>query len=251
MGKVLFRKNRINESNIGKWYIVTLISKDDLKRELSIHPNNNTVIATKILIFATDEESAIELAATQASYDNDFNHWSDEFILHSIKVSNRDDYEYGKKKPIYCDVYVSKSIKDQLDDDNDDSKYDRYGLEKIDSYDLSAYDDYDGDDYYGYNESFKSRSNARKHKMNETSLGLRIFKNEKEVYDHMSLELDLIIKRIERLYEWLPRHMLKTHAKDVAGILANIVEDTHFRLGDVQVYLDDLKRDPKDRHLCH
>ena len=67
----------------------------------------------------------------------------------------------------------------------------------------------------------------------------------------MSLELDLIIKRIERLYEWLPRHMLKTHAKDVADILANIVEDTHFRLGDVQVYLDDLKRDPKDRHLCH
>ena len=243
-----YRNNRmLRESNGGNWYIITLINKDDLRN--SINSNKEYVNATKQLIYAGDEESAIELAATQASYDNEFDHWSDEFILHSIKKSSRDDYEYGKKKTIYTDVYISKSIMDQIDDDNNDSEYDEYGLEKIDSYDIPNVDD-DYEVYYGYNENFNNTP-LLKNLLNETSLGLRIFKNEKEVYDHMSLELDLIMKRIERLYEWLPRHMLKTHAKDVAGILANIVEDTHFRLGDVQVYLDDLKRDPKDRHLCH
>ena len=247
MRKFYRNNGMLRESNGGNWYIITLINKDDLRN--SINSNKKYVNATKQLIYASDEESAIELAATQASYDNEFDHWSDEFILHSIKKSSRDDYEYGKKRTIYTDVYISKSIMDQIDDDNDDSEYDEYGLEKIDSYDIPNVDD-DYEVYYGYNENFNNTP-LLKNLLNETSLGLRIFKNEKEVYDHMSLELDLIIKRIERLYEWLPRHMLKTHAKDVAGILANIVEDTHFRLGDVQVYLNDLKRDPKDRHLCH
>ena len=163
-----YRNNRmLRESNGGNWYIITLINKDDLRN--SINSNKKYVNATKQLIYADDEESAIELAATQASYDNEFDHWSDEFILHSIKRSSRDDYEYGKKRTLYTDVYISKSIMDQIDDDNDDSEYDEYGLEKIDSYSIPN-TDYDEDVYYGYNENFNT-SSMLKHTLNETSYG--------------------------------------------------------------------------------
>ena len=221
-----FKRTNINENANPKiWFDVTIIKKDDLA--YAIDNDDDVVYATKAIVCAKNEDEAIDRALRMSTGHSSL-YWENDYILHSITYigkHNHPEKEY--------DTYVDIPIED-VNYNPDDINY---------------YQERENDIYYDYNESVKAHSKT--HKMNETSLGLRVFKNEKEVYDHMSLELDLIIKRIERLYEWLPRHVLKTRAKDVADILANIVEDTHFRLGDVQVYLDDLKRDPKDRHLCH
>lgn len=223
-----FKRTNTHENVKPKiWFDVTIIKKDDLA--YAIDNDDDVVYATKAIVCAKNEDDAID-RALQMSTGHSSRYWESDYILHRITYigkHNHPEKEY--------DTYVDVPIEDV-----------NYNPD-----DLNYYQERENDIYYDYNESVKVHSKTHKSKMNETSLGLRVFKNEKEVYDHISLELDLIIKRIERLYEWLPRHMLKTHAKDVAGILANIVEDTHFKLGDVQVYLDDLKRDPKDRHLCH
>lgn len=155
------RNYRLNESDKGKWFIVKLIDKDDLRRALS--GNNNYVIASNCLVYADDEDSAIELAATQVSNDNEFDYWEDAFILYSIKFPKKEDYDHGRKKIFYDEVYISKRIKDQLDDDDSDNndEFDELGLRKIDTYDLPRRD-YDDDVYYGYDESYSGSSTPKK-----------------------------------------------------------------------------------------
>ena len=229
----------LRESNGGNWYIITLINKDDLRN--SINSNKKYVNATKQLIYAGDEESAIELAATQASYDNEFDHWSDEFILHSIKKSSRDDYEYGKKKTIYTDVYISKSIMDQIDDDNNDSEYDEYGLEKIDSYDIPNVDD-DYEVYYGYNENFNNTP-LLKNLLNETSISTpraRYRSNGSLAFYKNSNRKDII--EMSEFAFAIARTVIKNskHSHEYAELLEDILHDETFAIAMHGAVLPDL-----------
>ena len=96
---------------------------------------------------------------------------------------------------------------------------------------MSAYDDYDGDDYYGYNESFKSRSNARKHKMNETSYApqrQRYASNGDLAFYKNSNKRDII--EMSEFAFAIARTIIKRseHSSEYAELLEDILSDPTF-----------------------